>query len=271
MTRDTFDFDSLAEFLAEAEQPPRDATLSNSSQDETRPDFHGSTSYAHALTMARYGWPEGLARMEQGRAAVQVPETMESPTPLPVISEDGDEILVDRYLDGESDHFLAFPQALTPRRGRIACVVVNVGGSRKINPDTYFRRGAAALAVVDALERAGIRCEVRICQTARTRKRPSRTYTFRATLKRPEDPLELDRMAFFLASQSVQRRFLFRLRERTANPSAWTNNGYGESLNFTAADLPEGAIYFPAPDENITEAQAVRMAQDKLSAWTAEQ
>jgi hypothetical protein len=268
MATDTFDFDSLAEFLAEAEQPPRDESLSNSSQDETRPEFHGSTSYAHALTMARYGWPEGLARMEQARAAVQVPDTMENLTPLPVISEDGDEILVDRYLDGESDHFLAFPQAFTPRRGRIAAVVVNVGGSHKINPETYFRRGAAALAVVDALERAGIRCEVRICQTARTSKK---TYTFRATLKRPEDPLELDRMAFFLASQSVQRRFLFRLRERTANPSAWTKNGYGECLNFTAADLPEGAIYFPAPDENITEAQAVRMAQDKLSAWTAAQ
>jgi hypothetical protein len=77
-------------------------------------------------------------------------------------------------------------------------------------------------------------------------------------------------MAFFLASPSVQRRFSFRIRERSSAPAAWIKGGYGWSKNMPPQDIPEGTIYFPTPDKTIGEAQAVALAQEKLSAWTAE-
>jgi hypothetical protein len=271
MKKDFFTFDSVEAFLTEATQPPK-CTARTPSMRTDSPDWFGSETFDHAERLARYGWPEGLARMEKARAAVQIPQSLESLTPTPIMAEEGDEILVDRYLDGESDHFLAFPQTLTPRHGRIARVLVNVGGTSEISTETYFQRGAAALAVIDALERAGIRCHVEIVQrsTMKSRTPAARCYQFTATLKRPEDPLELDRMAFFLASSAVQRRFSFRLRERTAAPAAWVSGGMGHSRNVPPEEIPEGCIYFPTPDHNISQEQAVALAHEKLSAWTAE-
>lgn len=269
MTTDRFQFDTLAAFLDEVSQPPKRKDMENASQ-RTNPeqaDWFGSTSYEHAESLARKGWPEGLARMEQTRQAVQIPTGLESLTPSPVMAEEGDEILVDRYLDGESDHFLAFPVVMTPRAGRVALIVVNIGGNSDIMAGAYFNRGAAALAVVDAMEAAGVRCEVQICQRSAMGKK--RACQWFATIKQAEEPLDLDRMAFFLASQSVQRRFSFRLRERSAAPKAWIDGSYGRSQNVPAEEIPQGAIYFPCPANDISQEQAVTLAQAKVDEWTA--
>jgi hypothetical protein len=266
MIIDAYTFDSLDALLAEVSQPPKAEGAASLRETAEEAAWFGSANYAEAERMARFGWPEGLARMETARAAVQIPEGLESLTPSPVMAEEGDEILVDRYLDGESDHFLAFPVVLTPRAGRVALIVVNVGGSSDIDPITYFRRGAAALAVLDALERAGVRCEVQICQ--RSEIKSSRACQWFATIKRPEDTLDLDRMAFFLASASIQRRFSFRLRERSKAPKKWIDGSYGASRNIPEADIPEGAIYFPTPASNLSDEAALRIAQDKVKAWT---
>lgn len=268
MIRDTYNFETLAALLAEVERPPLNkGEAASMNNDPDRTDWAGSASFPAALDMARRGWPEGLARMDKTRAAIQIPQGLESLTPSPVMADEGDEILVDRYLDGESDHFLSFPQVMTPRAGRIALVTVNIGGNNTISAETYFRRGAAALAVIDALEAAGIRCEVQICQRSHLNK--TRLCQWFATIKHPEDPLELDRMAFFLASAAVQRRFSFRLRERSAAPTLWVKGSYGASHNIPDAEIPLDAIYFPTPSSNLTEEGAITMAREKVAAWTA--
>jgi hypothetical protein len=189
MKIDSFTFESVSAFLDEATQPPKysgQVASMRSSASETT--WFGSLDFPEAERLARQGWPEGLARMETARQAVATPDSMESLSPAPVMAEEGDEILVDRYLDGESDHFLSFPQVLTPRHGRIARVLVNIGGTSDISAETYFQRGAAALAVIDALERAGVRCHVDICQRSVLDKTGSRVCQWTATVKRPEDP-----------------------------------------------------------------------------------
>ena len=65
------------------------------------------------------------------------------------------------------------------------------------------------------------------------------------TIKRAEDPLELDKIVFCLAHPSFGRRLLLRLTEqrKELDKSAWDQ--YGGAIDFEASDLEQGEIYFP--------------------------
>jgi len=205
--------------------------------------------------------------MSAAREAIKLPDAIATFTPAPVIADDGDEVLVDRFLDGESDHWLQFPEVMTPAAGRVVSVIVNIGGNCDVTAETYRNRGAAALAVIDALESAGARVEVTLRQRSKLNK--ARLYNFAAVVKRAEDVLELDRMAFLLMHASVQRRFMFRLREQSAGGPEWIKGSYGHSVNIAAEEIAPGALYFPTPARNLSQAAAVELAQAMVKQYTA--
>ena len=96
-----------------------------------------------------------------------------------------------------------------------------------------------------------------------------RVFDFRAVIKRAEDSLDLDRMAFCLMSEAVQRRLLFRLREKSSAPMHWINANMGSSKNLEAHEIPEGGIFFPIPAGGLTVEGAALVCAEKLNAYLA--
>jgi len=267
MKMDNFKFPSLEDFLTEATADSKlKANTESPSTAIGNKAMRGSYDFAEAVEMARKGWPEGLEKLAAVRELVAMPQGVASLVPVPCISEEGDEVLIDRYLDGESDCWVSFPMAATPQRGRIVSVWVHVSGGGRLSADVFASRGAAALALIDALENAGFRAEVTITAKSQTEERQ---FNFRAVVKRAEDTLDLDRMSFCLMSAAVQRRLLFRLRERSAAPTHWVKSRMGYSHNLSADEIPEGVIYFPIPDRGLTVAEAAEQCAQKLNAYLA--
>jgi len=207
-----------------------------------------------------------MAKLAAARELVTMPEGVASLVPVPQIAEEGDEVMIDRYLDGESDCWLAFPMAETPQRGCVVSVWVHVSGGADISQDVFAARGAAALALIDALENAGFRAEVTMTGRSVT---DERIFDFRAIIKRAEDSLDLDRMAFCLMSPAVQRRLLFRLREKSDAPTHWISNAMGASQNLRTDEIPEGVIFFPIPAGGLTVEGAAKVCREKLDAYLA--
>jgi hypothetical protein len=261
MKLETRNFETLAEFLTACQQAP--TTKQNSSAREAS-SWTAHTTFEQTQELAAHGWREGVEKMERTRALIKPPQGLESLTPTPIIADDGDEVLVDRFLDGESDHFLAFPQVITPRSGRVVPVFFNTSCSSAISAENIARKGAAALALVDAIEGSGARVELTIAGAFVGK---SRRLNVQVIAKRAEDPLELDRMAFLMTHPCTFRRLFFRILETSEDPLHY-GSSYGTPGDFTAAQLPDGAIYFGA-DKLYSDECAVKLAQNKLDEWTA--
>ena len=75
----------------------------------------------------------------------------------------GGAVNVARFLSGRPDCFAArvrSNQVKDLRSRKVLRMVVNVGARGSVSADTFFARGAAAVTLIEALERAGVRVQV---------------------------------------------------------------------------------------------------------------
>ncbi len=123
---------------------------------------------------------------------------------------------------------------------RVLKIVVNVGARQSVPADVIFTRGAAAVALVNALEQSSYRCELWIASLAQGR---LGTAGVRVRVKKADEPASLDALAFCFASPALHRWLMFSIRTGVPALSRVLQKGVGGSI-----DLPDGErgdIYFP--------------------------
>jgi hypothetical protein len=251
-------WETVAEFVAHHNTPqsPNEAQTRTSSfikNDAYRTKFTGAESFEAAAQLAVHGWQDGLKKVSNAKKLVKIPSNMNAPQITPRFDEEGDEVAVDRYLAGEPDQWVSFPLAPTPQRGKICKVILSACASGSFSADQLIRRGAVACALIDALETAGVRCEVELQATFSERcpkdwanpippdfSDPASTNAVLSdliTLKQAQDPLDMERLVYWLAHPSALRRFFFRaLEDRPPAIFEKFSCGYG-----MPADLPPPA------------------------------
>lgn len=241
------DFEDFDEYLVQCGKEGLGDNARGSYDDNNAPrqSWDMNAGFAGAQELSRNGWAAGVKRMAKVRDLVNLPDASDrSIQPQPEWAEDGDEVDVERYLAGEENCMIRFVPELTPSYGKVAKIIVNLAASCGIDSDTQFRRGAAACVLIDALEGAGVRCEV--WSLPFWGKAGYDLFGARVLIKRPDEHVEPDRMAFMLAHPAVMRRFGFRLLEQ--QEGVWgkmSHRCYG-----SPEDLPkqeqeeEGTIYF---------------------------
>jgi hypothetical protein len=210
-------WNSLDEFLDDMRLPAHPNAPDNYSNRTNMPDWFGSESYEHALQMAEKGWPEGLARMEKIKGSVKQINPVMSERFNCRFVEAGDDVEVGRFLSGEPENMLEYELVQVPASGRVVKLVVNVEQSSGISADAVFLRGAAACILADMIEESGLRTEIEIIAGGNQSGNSSPNApgsAFSVTVKKADQHLEPDRMAFILASASVFRRFMFRAAEQ---------------------------------------------------------
>ena len=243
----TIEFNSFDEFLHEVRTKPREEDNNSASADNSaKKKWDMNAGWDGANELASRGWKAGLTKMARVRSLVELPDQSDrSIQAQPFFSDEGDEVDIDRYLAGETECMIQFTPELTPSYGRVAKVIVNLAASCGVDSDTMYRRGAAACILIDALESAGVRCEVWVMPN--TEKGRQHTFHSKVLVKRPDEHVEPDRMAFMLAHPAVMRRLGFRLVEQQP-PDTWgkiTWQGYGRPDDITEAEQQEaGTIYF---------------------------
>lgn len=233
---------TLEEFVTMSARPrPIDPFRDNSHAGNSGNDF-GGVKYDEAVEMAKHGWAEGRTAVARLSADITHRIGHAIKTPHLEYAVVGDMPDVGAFIAGVPEHMLSLEDG--PGAGRIVKLVVAIGAPGSISAQEIRARGSVAVALVDALESAGIRCEIVAAKSTRMERGTSwRGYI---TLKRPDEPLNIDRVAFALAHAGFFRRLIWNAYEITPNASNlhMDRSGYGHT-----DDIPKeerGDIYMPA-------------------------
>jgi hypothetical protein len=236
-------FDSFAEFLERIEKAPvvwpTQEAISNSSSPVGFPNWHGSASLADAIEIARKGWPEGRAALVRELDAarfIQLGAIVKAET----LDVAGSYPLVPAAIAG--DPLNMFTIGLEHAKTRpIFRFIVNMSLNAMQSATVTLNRGAAILSWIDKLENEGARVEIVLADTGHARRSKTGVvfYSWAFTAKRADEPLELDRMAFCLSHNSVQRRLSFALHEKHADLKNFysTVGGYGTASDKFPPDI----------------------------------
>lgn len=215
--------------------------VSSSLMPEKSDGWYQSDSLDHALNLARYGWPEGRARLGDIQAKLNILQYL----PLgfrtqPHFALAGDEPDVGRMLSGEPEHMMTMQPRIV-RNGKLIRLVVQVSYPWTTTTEQVFRRGAAVLACLEIVQMLGYTLEIKIVRTAHRGTRVMETYV---PIHHAGDRLNLDTLAFMLVHPSVLRRLFFAYEECETSETRRLY-GYHDQSGY---GTPEQAIALPVHD-----------------------
>lgn len=232
-------FNSLTEFVEFATLPTPDGFPSPESR-STDAGFTGTRTFQEAVDLSA-GWTEGADRIEKVRVSISGKgknlrrEVVQREVGPGTIS-------MGHYLQGHPQPMTVIRDrnAIGRGHGRIVRVYVNIAASRNIKTSVIERRGAAILALVDALQRAGRRVEVTVVQCVTN---GSYGLEQHVTVKRAEARLNLPSLAFALAHPSMLRRLCFAADENIGKEEFMRRCGIVYGFPADMIDRPKDAIY----------------------------
>jgi len=217
-------YDSLGGLIEDALKPaPRVAYRGSRGYSS---GFHSLKTFEEAADLA-FNWPEGVKRMSKIRADIAMGKQWRK-----VIyrrpNMPGSLIMGD-YLAGHPEPYAAIRRKPddNARKGKspVIKVFINLACSAAIRNDALEARGAAVLAMVDAIESAGYAAEVVVGSHSQVGRN---TYDYKITVKRAGDKLNVNSVAFAMGNPDTFRRFIFGAREadfaiNSATPIEWTD------------------------------------------------
>lgn len=223
------------------------ATVPNVSAHQTsdnygRADFQGTGTMAQALDLARYGWPEGREKMKAGLASAAL---LQPAAPVPVTSYDiaGAFPDVGLFCAGDPACMVSYDEQDAKARP-IYRIIVNISYMAAVEPQTIINRGAAILSFIDKLESEGARVELLAHRSA---EKEGKTMSLAFPIKRADEPLDIDRVAFVLANPAMLRRIAWAITERNRTLCSWFGaHRYRSSDAMPKSWVEPHSIYFGA-------------------------
>lgn len=198
------------------------------SDDDPRP-WNGSTTFAQAIDLARTGWTAGRADLSAAVTALAASADAR-PRWTWTLEPAGARPLVPAALAGAPAAMMQFRRSLT--QAPVLHIKVESFVSCGVNASAVIARGAALCALIDSIEHQGIRVELTLWGdwsgwSGKTRKDMNTRHLCTVRLKAPDEPLDMDRIAFALGHPACQRRLVFRLQETHARLYTMFHETYG--------------------------------------------
>lgn len=221
ITRDgdnvTTRFTTIGEALRYAEGPCKLPDSKRSSIQGSE-EFTKTLNLDEAIHLAKRGWQGGTKEIQEYR--MQIVDKLIGSLPMPEMaySNRGHNFNMTRVLAGNPKAFIHYQYSDDIGEGldsnpRIMRFVINITASGSIKHETLLRRGAAAIVLIDTLERYDIRCRVDLVAACSTKLTGGNALEYYIPLKNEGDPLSIDKMAFFLCHPSSLRRLIFAIME----------------------------------------------------------
>jgi hypothetical protein len=168
-------------------------------------EWSGCRSWDEALDYAVKGHPVARAAMES--VAVKVTS---APEPLWDVAPVGAFPCIPAYAAGiPEDMFLATDDA-PPVSQPIVRIAVNMSASAMIDAQEIINRGAALVTLIDRIQLSGRRVELIAIKHGY---KNNDKFIWSVTVKRPEEPVDMDRVGLAFATPIMLRRFFFRVME----------------------------------------------------------
>lgn len=254
------DFDSMGDFLQWLDDtPPQWVTSESKGETPTYTKFSGTRNMGEANRLIVNGWPEGRAMMQ---AAMATQSAITKPARIPALWNDvaGAYPDVQAAIAGDPLNMVNTGNS-DKTQHPIIDFLFNISAGSSVDSDSIMSRGAAILSWVDALEDAGYRTSLTLVEYCAA---TVDNFLMTIQVKRPEDPLDIDRVAYVMAHPSMLRRHNFAAMERL--PAYMHKPTYGTPKDLTPEQVPPGAVYFPRIITGQTPQQAAEDARKIIAA-----
>jgi len=182
-----------------------------SRSDETY--FHGTNTFEEAVKLINSGWAEGADKITALSAKLNIGKTMDIDQIDLTMDTNGALLDIPEYITGNPDCFYNFIEA--PADTPVIKVGFQINGLASMRGEAFNNRGLAMLALVDALEFSGHAVELYAFEYSTGRE--GYALQSEVLIKRPDEPLDKDKLAFVGAHPSFFRRIFFGVREATEN------------------------------------------------------
>jgi hypothetical protein len=247
-------FQNVADFMTFLEKPiskfcePYDPDVTTASE------FNGNTSFQKACQLARYGWPEA-PKLE----AMLVQQFEEYAYEYEYVRNErhydvaGDEVDVSLYCSGEVECMVTYTRRRTTSTARL---VFNIGAACSERAEALIARGALALALVEAFDRMGISTEIVAKLNLQHIHKPKLITEIALKLKELEDPVDVDRLGFWLGHPASLRVMFLSIVSRLPNEEcASLGSCYG--IPQPVCGISQTDYVFNHLPQNIQEAQSM--------------
>lgn len=246
-----WEFDGSDALLRAAKQPGTIWTSTRVSRKHD-PDL-GTPTWEEAVRLAETGWSEGRNRLVQqtGVEAYQVAASARGW----IYDYAGAHPDVPRFLGGDLDCMVDYQPDYLRFRPIVRIVVSPITFS-DVSQSNIKNWGAALVSWIDELERSGRRVEITWLSCSQpswvyddekliNRGGPRVAISFR--LKDADQPVELDRLAFWIMHPAAQRRMQFAVKEQM-NIEKWYKEDCGvpiSDVKFMREVFGKDAMFFP--------------------------
>jgi hypothetical protein len=210
-------------------------------------------TWDEAVKLSKYGWAEGAKRIEKMALPLldQISTTMRKPEI--VLDIEGADIDVGAFMTGNPECFIRWDETevKATASGRFVHIICNIAASSFFSTEELFAKGAAVSILVDALEMSGHRVTVDVMEAVGPssywgEKNNKNRYQLTIRIKNPEDPLNMESIAFACAHSGMLRRMTFSVQEQTP-PEVRNTFGFGGYGSYgipeDPKELPECDIY----------------------------
>lgn len=211
----------------------------------TSEEWDLNAGWQESLNMLQNGWGEFSNEFKQIAGQFQLPGACD--TIQYVGSESGDEVNVQAFLSGEYETFHEARLNESNGMSNTIELLVHIGAHCCVLGENMKRRGAAILALAEALESCGKNVGITVCCTSRYGN-PSELLHMTVRVKEPQEYCSFSRLAFFLCHPAMFRRIGFRLKEIEPDEIKIKFNihgGYGRSANLPVEAIPANTLYMP--------------------------
>jgi len=251
-------FDSWLDFV-QAASTRSGNELNNKSLEPGDPSFHGTDTYGEAEKLAYCGWHDGLKLLSEMKEIVNIKGDT-GYTNTEHYDHGGAFVDVGRFCEGVPECMIDFQEKETIG-SNVITISVNIGALVSVKKKTITRRGVAIVSLVDALESSGKRVEIEMVSRAKNKFSPE-IAVVTVKLKKPDEPLDIERVLFALAHPSTLRRLVFSVREKFDD---FIRKGYGASQDYESdADIALSKALTSNPDCFSSDSKAAQWVKDQL-------
>lgn len=197
----------------------------------------GLRDQGHARQLAEKGWPEGVERAR--RMQMQMRDYLHTLGLDGLVATEeydvsGADVDVGLFCEGEPECMVQYDEKVLPD-SRVVRLIVQINYIASVDADSAMRRGVAIAAVADALELAGLQCEIwavdwTMAHNALRSEYAPDYHRHAVLVKRAGEPMPIDRIAFAIGHPGFYRAISFALRKQIKGGSGGSSRSIPEGM-----------------------------------------
>ena len=269
-------FNSWREFVRKAEYGEKLGSRESHSsvKNPSQQSWDFGMGYQGSIDAAKSGWKEGAQKIQASLDILNshIKTKRFKTQVMPAYTQPG-VLNIGRYVSGHPKPYMQKKQIEDEtgdnKSGKIVNIAFNITASAGISSSEMFNKGATIAALVELLERAGKRVELKARLVAIDGgKPPKSTFRYQVPIKEAGEPIDVDRLAFSLAHPGNMRRLGFSIMEQASEKiqRALRVGEWGFSYGSPGEwQEPEDGIYIGGTSLTGTEASRVEWIRKQLA------